>query len=477
MSCQLTNYDWQFYAETKTACKGMAKNCTNCSFWPRGKVLGGSSAINQMIYVRGNKRDFDLWASKGNKGWDYESVLPFFKKSEANHFLPFVYKDNGRYHSNTGPLNIDYCGYHSIDRVFVEAGMENGYPYLDDINANQYIGYLNTQGTCYGGRRQSTAKAFLVPIKKRSNLHIVKHGLVKKVCINKKRRAYAIKYERNGKTIKAYAKKEVILSAGSIMNPVIMMLSGVGPKEHLKEHNIRVKCDLAVGQNLIDHIYSFVLFKFDPTLSILDELDVVKTYELAIHNSGLLLECVMSMAFINTNKSAEFPNIELMHLYFPQNYKKFDLFNQKIIEKLHRLNKKYDIGSSNVILLQPKSRGYIHLNGSSIHNKPIIEAGYFSVKEDLETLITAVRQQVSHVKSNAFRKKNGKFIESMISECEGIEFDTNEYWECYISHLSQTIYHPVGTCKMGPICDSDAVVDDRLRVHGIDGLRVIDASM
>lgn len=200
---QRTEYDWQFYAESETACGALNGSC----FWPRGKLLGGSSAINLMIYARGNPCDYDNWAAKGNTGWDYESVLPFFKKSEANHFLPFVYEDKGRYHNGTGPMNVDFYGDCPFAKVFIDAAIEAGYEFVSDMNADKFIGYLKMQGTCYQGRRQSTAKAFLVPIKDRTNLHVVRHGLVKKVLLNKRKRAYGITYVRNKKTIEARARK------------------------------------------------------------------------------------------------------------------------------------------------------------------------------------------------------------------------------------------------------------------------------
>lgn len=482
---QRTEFDWQFYAESKTACKALngSGSSGNC-FWPRGKLLGGSSAINLMLYVRGNYRDYDLWAAQGNRDWNFDSVLPYFKKSEANHFPPFVYADHGKYHSDSGPLNIDFYGSSPFAKVFIDAGMEDGYPFISDINADEHIGYTYVQGTCYDRRRQSTAKAFLVPAKSRKNLRVIKHGLVTNILIDKQNRAYGIKYKRNGKTLEALAKKEVILSAGAIMSPVILMLSGIGPKEQLKKHKIPLKRDAPAGEHLIDHAYTLIAFQFDPTpTDPTAQLDA--TFNLAVHNTGPLTNVGISplCAFINTVKGEKLPNVQLMYFWFTQNspnvaaYIKTRQFKPEIAEKLLSVSKTHDIGAILVTHLHPNSTGHIRLNGSSICDKPIIKPRYFSAQDDLETMITAIRHQLSYTKSKSYSQKHGGFIRFPIAECDAIEFDSDAYWKCYVSYMAATLYHPVGTCKMGPRSDPEAVVDHRLRVRGIDRLRVIDASM
>ncbi|XP_055301848.1 glucose dehydrogenase [FAD, quinone]-like [Sitodiplosis mosellana] len=478
---QRTEFDWQFAAESDTACKGLNGSC----YWPRGKVLGGSSAINLMIYVRGNVHDFNSWAALGNKGWDFKSVLPFFKKSENNHFPQFVHQDNGTYHSDAGEMNIDFYGDSPFANVFINAGMEDNYKFINDINADEHIGYTKVQGTCYQGRRQSTAKAFLVPVKDRQNLRIVKYGLVQKILLNKHNRAYGIIYKRNGKTIKAYAKREVIMSGGTIMTPVVLMLSGIGPKEHLEKHKIPVKCDLPVGKNLIDHIYTLILFRFDPTPTD-PNAAYDNVFNLAIHNTGGLTSVGISTlcAFINTDRAAKFPNIQLMYFWFTKNspnlqaYIKTRQFSYEIAKKLTEANQNHDIGAVLVTLLHPKSKGYIHLRSTSIKDKPHIKPKYFSKKRDYDIMIKAIRDQISYVKSKSYSAKHAELISFKLADCEGIEFDTDAYWKCYIGYMSATLYHPVGTCKMSGLhSDHEAVVDDRLRVRGVHGLRIIDASI
>lgn len=477
---QRTEFDWQFNAESTTACKAI----TGC-YWPRGKVLGGSSAMNLMIYVRGNPHDYDSWAAMGNKGWDYNSVLPLFKKSENNHFPQFVYEDNGTYHSDKGELNIDFYGDSQFASVFINAGMEDNFKFIRDINANEYIGFTKVQGTCYQGRRQSAAKAFLIPAKNRKNLRVVKYGLVEKILVDKNNRAYGIKYKRHGKTIKAYAKREVIMSAGAIMTPVVLLLSGIGPKEHLKKHKIPVKSNLPVGKNLIDHIYTLIFFQFDPTPTD-PNAAYDNVFNLAIHNTGGLTNVGISTlcAFLNTDRAAKFPNIQLMYFWYTKNspnlqaYIKTRQFSYEIAKKLTEANQNHDIGAILVTLLHPKSTGYIHLNSTSIKDKPHIKPQYFSKQRDYDVMIKAIRDQIAYVKSKSYSAKHAELMTFHLPDCDGITFDTDEYWKCYIGYMSATLYHPVGTCKMsGLYPDNEAVVDDRLRVRGVKALRVIDASM
>ncbi|XP_031635343.1 glucose dehydrogenase [FAD, quinone]-like isoform X1 [Contarinia nasturtii] len=477
---QRTEYDWQFYAESNTACKALNGSC----FWPRGKCLGGSSAINLMLYVRGNDRDYDRWGEMGNEGWDYESVLPFFRKSENNHFSQFVYEHNGRYHSDAGLLNVDFYGESPFAKTYIDAGIEDGYKFISDINADEYIGYTKVQGTCYQGRRQSSAKAFLATAKNRTNLHVLKYGLVQKVLLNKKNQAYGIEYVCDGKVIKAYAKREVIMSAGAIMSPVVLMLSGIGPKKDLKRQKIPLKCDLPVGKHLLDHIYTLIFFQFDPTPS--DPLAAYdNTYNLAIQNTGGLTNVGVSTlsAFVNTDKTETLPNIQLMYFWFTKKsptipaYIRTRQFNYDIAKQLTDINENNDVGAILVSLLHPNSTGSIQLNSSSINDKPKIYPNYFSVPSDLKTMIKAIRHQVSYTISKSYSAKHGKFIMLPLKECSGFVYDTDEYWKCYITYMAATEYHPVGTCKMGPKSDRESVVDERLRVHGVQGLRVIDASI
>lgn len=479
---QRTKYDWQFHATSSSACKGSIDGC----YWPRGKMLGGSSSINFMFYVRGFYRDYNRWHSDGNNGWSFEDVLPYFKKSESNQWKPFVEYKNGKYNSGTGPMKVSFFGGTSeFAKIFYEAGMERGIPFIQDINADKHYGFVNLQGTVFGGRRQSTAKAFLIPAKNRSNLHIIKHAFVKKILINNSNnRASGVQFDLNGKTYKAHAKKEVILSAGAVMSPVILMQSGVGPRDQLQKNNIPCKVDLPVGLNLLDHVYAMLFFEFNPTpTSPTMQLDSI--YSFTVHNDGPLTTLGIGQlaSFMNTTQLTSYPEIQTLHIWHTQNsptlqrFLDVQKFKKEIVNTFMEKTKNHNIGGDLVILLQPKSSGHIRLNGTSPYNKPIIEPNYFTNSEDMETMIRALKQQISYVDTESFRSNGGKLIRFPLDECDKFIYQSDDYLKCYIQHFSATEYHPVGTCKMGPKSDPSTVVDPELRVHKVNGLRTIDASV
>lgn len=482
---QKSRSDWEFYTESDSACLAHQHGC----FWPRGKVLGGSSAINALFYVRGTPRDFNRWAELGNPTWDWEHALKYMKKSEGNQNPDFVKHENGKLHSDKGPLIVDFFGeLHPMSKILIEAAHENGIKYVDDINTEEFLGYTNAQATVFNGRRQSTAKAFLVPAKYRSNLHIVKHAHVQQILINDKNVATGVEFlYKDEKIFKATSKKEVILSAGAVSSPQLLMLSGIGPKEHLEKHNIKVKHDSPVGNNLLDHIFTAIFFQFhrsSPTKgSPTDALDAI--YNLAIHNKGPLtnLGPTQLMAMINTQNGTGDPDIELHFLMFEQNSWKLRAHLQtknydKIIEKaILEANSKADIVIVWTTLMQPKSTGFIELKSSSPKDKPRIVPKYFSNEEDMITMLRAVKQQISFENTDIYRKHEGEFLKLPLKECDKFEFKSDNYLRCYIKHFSATLYHPVGTSKMGRDSDAGAVVDSRLNVRGVKRLRQIDAGI
>lgn len=483
---QRTAFDWQFPVKSETACIGLRNNC----IWPRGKMLGGSSGLNLMLYVRGCDRDFDEWAARGNKGWCFDDVLPFFKKSEANKNPSLVKYKNGMYHSDDGCMNVSAFGEISpFANVFYEAGMERGHPFIDDINADKHCGFVNLQGTVFDGRRQSTAKAFLIPSMNRINFDIIKNAFVTKILINDRNRAYGVQFDLNGKSYEAYANIEVILSAGAVMSPVILMQSGIGPKRHLFENKIPCKIDLAgVGNNLYDHIYSMLFFEFDPTPTP-STIQLDNIYNLAVHNTGPLTSAGISQLalFANTEQCTAnkfcYPNIEILYFWFTQNapnlqaYVNLRQFKSEIANTLLEKTKTRNIGALLISVLLPKSSGQIRLNGTSPYNKPIIDPKYFSHRDDMNTMIDALKDQASYVNTKSYRNNGGKLIRFPLEECDKFKYMSDKYLECYVKIFAATEYHPVGTCKMGPKTDGAAVVNSELKVHKVDRLRVIDASM
>lgn len=473
-----TKYDWGFHTEQKTACRAQVNGC----YWPRGKMLGGSSSINGMIYVRGTDRDYNRWAAAGNIGWDYESVLPYYKKSEANQYQPFVAYQNGRYHNANGPMKIDFFGdYYESDKIFFEAAKERGVPFGDDINADKHLGYLNAQGTIFQGRRVSTAHAFLIPAMHRPNLRIIKHAFVKKILINDQNRAYGVKFTIKGKKkMKAFAKKEVILSAGTVQSPVLLMISGIGPKKHLEKHNISMKADLQVGKNVMDHVIVNAFFAFNPTETVsTSQFDGI--YNFAIYNTGYLVSGRMLSAFVNSKNDSSYADIQFYPIYFTRNTLSSYLddmeYNENIKQTLNKVNENYDVAVIRINLLVPKSKGQILLRSKSACDPPIIKPNYLSENEDMATLVRALKEQIAYSSTKSYRSNGGHFIKIPLDDCDGLKYMSQEYLECYIRSFSYTDYHPVGSSKMGPKYDRSAVVDPQLRVYQIDGLRQIDAGM
>lgn len=476
--------DWQFGTEPQKACRIYGKGCV----WARGKMLGGSHGINAMLYIRGHDQDYDRWEALGNPTWNYETALKYFKKSEANKNASFVAHKNGKYHSDKGYLIVDTYGEPDpFGDVFIGAGKAFGYDYVEDWNREHLLGYGYAQGTIHKGRRQSVAKTFLGPAKDRPNLHVIKNAHVTRILFDDNE-AVGVEFIYNG-TLKMVAKirKEVILSAGAVSSPQLLMLSGIGPKKHLQHFNIPVKVDAAVGKNLQDHLSVVVFFEFHRSSpqqdSPADFLDSIYNY--AIHNSGPMASLGVTdlVGFLNTQNGTGYPDIQLHFVVFKQNaldlkdylelQEMLDVTKNALLEQ----NKRSEIGVVYVILLNPQSIGKIELNSGSAADPPKIFANYFEHEDDMATLLRGVKQQVAMTETNTYREHEGEFLHLPIPDCDRFAFKSDDYFRCYIQHFSWTLYHPVGTSKMGPDSDSDAVVDHRLRVKGVKGLRQIDAGI
>lgn len=453
---------------------------------PRGKMLGGCSGINSMLYIRGDKSDFDTWGKLGNTGWDYKSLLPYFKKSEGNQYAPFVEYENGTYHSSSGPLKVDFFSDDLLDdcrKIFLDAAIERGNKKVIDFNRGSLTGYGIAQGTYSKGRRQSTAKAYLIPAKNRTNLHIVKNAFAQKILINSNNTAYGVEFELNGTIFKAIARKEVIVSGGAYMSPHLLLLSGIGPKEDLKKLNIPVKSDIPVGRNLVDHHAVFVWFKFNGTEeSSTQRLDNI--YRYAIHNEGQYASIGLPQlnGFLKENGSSN-PDYHIFVTHYNQKvsnlkeYMDFVGYRDDIQKKLLDENQKHNIAGLAVVKIHPLSRGYVKLANTSPKTKPIVNPRYFTHEEDITSTILAIKEQISYTTTQSYRKHGAEFIHIPIKECDCFPFLSHKYLRCYIEFFGTTDSHPTSSCKMGPKSDKDAVVDDRLRVKNIKNLRVIDASM
>lgn len=475
-------YDWEFYPEDPNYCKALKSGC----YWPAGKMLGGSSAMNNMVYLRGHKYDFNNWSALGNPGWDFENVLEYFKKSEANQNQTLVSYKNGKYHSADGPMKVsNFGGIDPFSKVLIDGGAEIGFPFLFDFNADKHVGYGTLQGTVYEGRRQSTAKAFLIPSKERKNLKIIKNALVTNVIIDDNNRAIGVDFMyQDRKHVQAFVKKEVILSAGSKNSPQILMLSGVGPAKHLREHKIKVKSDLPVGENLHDQPLTYLWLSVNATKEDASNDNAIDgLYEYLIHNTGPLstLGLTQTASLLSLDPKATIADSLNAPFRFPVQSPDLASFiadyKDEIAQKLTEENQSRELLVIYVGILRPKSRGKVLLKSSSIYDKPRLISNLYSHPDDRALMINLLKQQLSLLKTKTYVSRDVQFIRLPLTNCNQFKFPSDDYLLCYFQHLSGTYYHQVGTSRMGPVDDPATVVDSELRVKNIFGLRVIDAGM
>ncbi|WP_348815623.1 choline dehydrogenase [Halomonas sp. H10-59] len=424
--------------------------------WPRGKVLGGSSSLNGLLYIRGQREDYDDWAQLGNDGWDYDSVLPYFKKSECQE------RGADDYHGTDGPLKVsDLRLRREIAERFIEAAKASGIPENRDVNGARQEGVGYFQQTSYKGFRCSTAKAFLRPALKRPNLTLVKRAHCQRLLLEGKR-VVGVEYRQGQSTHRASARLEVLLSSGAIGSPQILQCSGIGDPDHLAE--VGVDCHHAlpgVGENLQDHLQIRLVFKTscrtlnDEVRHPLRKLAVGTQYALT-RTGPLTLAASQVCIFTQSREGLDRPDIQF-HMQ--------PLSADKPAEGVHP----FSAFTSSVCQLRPTSRGRIRITSADPAVYPSIQPNYLSTEEDCRVAVDAIKV--------ARRIAEQAPLAEVITDeyVPGREYQSDEQLLEAARRYSQTIYHPAGTCKMGH--DDLAVVDDRLRVHGLEGLRVVDASI
>lgn len=484
---QLSKLDWGYKTEpSNKSCLGMKNNRCN---WPRGKVLGGSSVLNYMLYVRGNRHDYDHWESLGNPGWGYDTVLHYFKKSEDNRN---PYLTPNPYHGKGGYLTVQESPWHTpLVAAFVEAGTELGYENRD-INGQIQEGFMIAQGTIRRGSRCSTAKAFLRPIRLRRNLHIAMHSHVTKIVIDPTtNQANGVEFFRNGKRHRIAASKEVIMSAGAINTPQILMLSGIGPRRHLEEMNIEVVKDLPVGENLQDHVgMGGMTWLVDKPISIVQDrfnpATISNQYVLNERGPMTSLGGVEGLAFVTTplgNSSIDWPDIQFHMAPASINsdagarVRKVLGLKDIVYNEVYKPIANKDSWTIMPLLLRPRSRGWVRLRSKNPFHFPRMDPNYFDDPFDVQTLVEGAKIAIRVADADVFKQFGSRIHRRPMPNCKKYKFLSDAYLECQIKTISMTIYHPVGTTKMGPAWDPEAVVDPRLRVYGIKKLRVIDASI
>ncbi len=444
-------FTWQFETEPLAELGGRRM------MWPRGKVLGGSSSINGLIYIRGQRQDFDLWRQLGNAGWSYEDVLPYFRRAEN--------QEHGAdaHHGAGGPLCVsDLRARHELHDGFIAAAVEAGYPKNADFNGAEQDGVGPLQVTVRNMRRCSTAVAYLRPAMKRPNLKVEIHALVHRVVFEGKR-AVGLEYARAGVLHRVHARGEVLLAGGSINSPQLLQLSGVGPGELLRSHGVAVVHDLpGVGENLQDHINTRVVYRVRRA-NTLNEISrswwrQARTgleYVLA-RRGALMMGAAPIGLFVRTREGLDSPDVQYQFLAGSF---------AKPGEAMHD----FPGCQATCIPCRPESRGWLRIRSPDPAAPPMIQPNYLSTQGDKDTLIAGLRIARKVFESPAM----AALVEGEV--LPGTATQTQAQWLDHIVKNAGTTYHPTSTCMMGP--DARAVVDTELRVHGIEGLRVIDASI
>lgn len=461
------------------------------SYWPRGKALGGSSAMNAMLYVRGNRQDYDSeWQQAGGSEWSWNSVLPHFSAATST--------PSQQSQKTNGLLNVEHTPASEFD-IYIKSmlrGMyeELGYKHLDTMYGDTFIGFGRSKNLLKDGIRHSAAKGFLQSslIADRSNLHVIKMAHVNRLIIDKtSKRVNGVEFTRlpEQRVIKVKARKEVILSAGSINTPQILMLSGIGPHDQLKAHKIEpIHLLDSIGKNMQDHIMVPLVHSFHKSTAITPTYQMVakEFLDYLFHQTGAFSNLGASdyMGFINTQNDTQYPDIQIMNLYAPKQtrdaLKVFLIlmnYKESIIDEIVAANQEADIHFSLAVLLYPKSHGQITLKNSDSFDSPKIQANYLQEIDDAKTLVRAMKILSKLKSTQTFREHEGEALRMNLELCNDFDTDSDEYWDCYVRHMMITVYHPVGTAKMGTKDDRNSVVDGQLNVRGINGLRIADASV
>ena len=451
----MPRYDWGYFSEPEPHLGGRKLAC------PRGKVIGGSSSINGMVYVRGHARDYDNWSDTGAEGWSYADVLPYFLRMENWH-------DSGQggdpeWRGKNGPLHITR-GKRDIPlhKAFVDAGIQAGFELTKDYNGEQQEGFSPMEQTVWKGQRWSAANAYLKPALKRSNLDL--HNCLARRIIMDGKRAVGVEVQRGSDVYIVHARREVIIAASAINSPKLLMLSGIGPAAHIKETGINVIADRpGVGQNLQDHLELYIqqactqpitLFKY---WNLFGKMRV--GIEWLLNKSGPgASNAFETCAFLRSKPGVSYPDIQYHFLPIAVRY------DGQAAAEGHGFQ-------AHVGPMRSASRGSIRLNSSNPEDKPKIVFNYMSQPQDWEDFRHCIRLTRSIFGQPAFDPFRGKEIQP------GIDVQSDEELDTFISEHVESAYHPCGTCKIGRPDDPMAVVDPECRVIGVDSLRVVDSSI
>ena len=451
----MSRYDWGYQSEPEPHLGGRKLAC------PRGKVIGGSSSINGMVYVRGHARDFDHWEESGAQGWAYADVAPYYKRMETWH--DGGHGGDASWRGTDGPLHVSRGPRRNpLFHAFVEAGRQAGYETTGDYNGAQQEGFGPMEQTVHKGRRWSAANAYLRPALKRENCDLVS-GLARRI-IMEDGRAVGVEIERGGKIEVISARREVIVSASSINSPKLLMLSGIGPAAHLAEHGIEVVADRpGVGQNLQDHLELYIQMAASKPITLYRYWNLVSKAGIGVQwllwKAGLgTSNQFESAAFIRSRAGVEYPDIQYHFLPLAVRY------DGQAAAEGHGFQ-------AHVGPMRSASRGAVTLSSSDPAQAPKIQFNYMSDPQDWEDFRTCIRLTREIFGQDAFKP----FVKHEIQPGEAVQTDAE--LDAFIAEHVESAYHPCGTCKMGAVDDPMAVVDPACRVIGVDGLRVVDSSI
>jgi choline dehydrogenase len=451
------NYNYGFWTE------GQPHLNNRKLFTPRGKGVGGSSNINGMLYIRGHARDYDIWRQLGNEGWSYDEVMPYFKKAERNQ------NGESEFHGGDGELGVSNPVFSNnpLHKTFINAGIEAGYPYNEDLNGATQEGFGPAQQTIWNGKRESTGQSFIKPVLDRKNLIISKMSVTKKLLF-KGNKCIGLEYIKNKTVYSVFAEREVMVCGGAINSPQLLQLSGIGRGDYIKKWGLDVVADLpGVGENLQDHLD--ILSHYECTQPVTDARHMMGPFGWGFIKQALILTQwglmrsgpgndigLAALSFMKTEENLDLPDIQ-MH------------FIGALLKDHGKTKPDQHCFSNHVCVLRPESRGYIALKSLDPNVQPLIQPNYLSAQKDLDVMVKGVKMSREVINQKAFDQYRGAELNP------GPDVQTDKEIEEFVRANAETIYHPVGTCKMGN--DEFAVVDDKLRVRGVENLRVVDASV
>ncbi len=446
-------YNWYYHTEPQEHMDNRRL------YWPRGKVWGGGSALNAMVYIRGHAYDYDRWHEEGATGWRYQDVLPYFRKAESRE------KGADDYRGGNGPLNV-----HTGDEpnplfdAFIEAGQQAGYPFTEDMNGYQQEGVGMMDMTIKQGKRWSAAQAYLRPVLSRANLTTETGAMTHRILFDGDT-AVGVEYVQDGKTVRVAARKEVIVSSGAINSPQLLMLSGIGPEAELQKHGIKVKADRpGVGQNLQDHLELYVQHECKEPVTLYKYTTqpgktVAGVKWFLNHDWGACRTAHLEAGgFIRTEAGVQHPDIQ------------FHFLPSQVLDH-GRKDAECHGFQVHVGPMRPTSRGYLTLKSDKPGDHPIIQPNLLSTERDRWEMRESVKLTRELFQQKAFDRFRGKELRP------GADMTSDADIDAFVRQYSDSAYHPSCTCKMGSADDPMAVVDEQARVYGVQNLRVVDASI